>query len=51
MPRHVDPLAPFDSPERYISFMNALRGNTHVERLDLSEIQVRDDIPQGKGFA
>jgi hypothetical protein len=28
----------FDSPERCISFINALRGNTYLERLDLSDI-------------
>jgi hypothetical protein len=27
---------PFDSLERFLSFMNALRGNTYLERLDVS---------------
>jgi hypothetical protein len=36
----------FDSAERCIYFLNALRGNSHVERLDLSGIHVPDGIPQ-----
>jgi hypothetical protein len=34
----------FDYAERFLSFINALRGNTHLERLDLSGIASRDDV-------
>jgi hypothetical protein len=34
----------FDSAERFISFINALRGNTYLERLDLSGIGSRNDV-------
>jgi hypothetical protein len=40
---------PFDSSERFVSFMNALRGNSHLERLvlpcfDLRERGIRDAL-------
>jgi hypothetical protein len=34
---------PFDSPERFISFLNALRGNSHLERLVLSDQDFREE--------
>jgi hypothetical protein len=34
---------PFDSSERFLSFMNALRSNSHLERLDLSHVDFRED--------
>jgi hypothetical protein len=34
----------FDSAERFISFISALRINTYLERLDLSNIGSRDDV-------
>jgi hypothetical protein len=37
---------PFDSLERYISFMNALGGNLYVERLHLSNVHAHHGIPQ-----
>jgi hypothetical protein len=33
---------PFDSSERLVTFMNALRGNDHLERLELPRIDVLD---------
>jgi hypothetical protein len=36
----------FDSPERFISFINALRGNTYLQRLDLSNIASGEGSPQ-----
>jgi hypothetical protein len=37
----------FDSPERAISFLNALRGNAYLERLELDSFNYfRDDTPQ-----
>jgi hypothetical protein len=33
---------PFESPERFGDFMNALRGNTYLERLDIGDLDVRD---------
>jgi hypothetical protein len=35
-----------DSSQRYISFLNALGGNSYLERLDLENTHVRDGIPQ-----
>jgi hypothetical protein len=35
-----DDWSPFDSSKRFISFMDALRSNSHLERLDLSGIGV-----------
>jgi hypothetical protein len=32
---------PFDLPKRHGDFMNALRGNTYLERLDLESLGVR----------
>jgi hypothetical protein len=37
---------PFDSTERFVSFVDALRGNSHLERLGLSDIDVDDGILQ-----
>jgi hypothetical protein len=34
---------PFDSSERFASFLNALRGNTYLERLDLSRFDLREE--------
>jgi hypothetical protein len=34
--------SPFDSSERFVSFMDALRGNSHLERLKLSGFGVRE---------
>jgi hypothetical protein len=34
---------PFDSSERFVSLLNALRGNTYLERLDLSEFDFREE--------
>jgi hypothetical protein len=34
---------PFDSQERFIFFLNALRGNTYLERLDLSRFDLREE--------
>jgi hypothetical protein len=34
---------PFDSSERVLSFLNALRGNTYLERLDLSGFDLREE--------
>jgi hypothetical protein len=36
----------FDSPERCMSFINTLRGNTYLERLDLSGICYGEGSPQ-----
>jgi hypothetical protein len=36
----------FDSAERFLSFINALRGNTYLERLDLSDIYYSLGSPQ-----
>jgi hypothetical protein len=36
----------FDSAERFISFINALRGNTYLQRLDLSELSSGDGSSQ-----
>jgi hypothetical protein len=37
--------------ERYISFLNALRGNTYLERLHLSSIHFRDGIARARATA
>jgi hypothetical protein len=44
-PRYYDSEAwhPFDSSERFISFLNALTGNTYLERLDLSPFNLREE--------
>jgi hypothetical protein len=34
---------PFDSSERFVSFLNALRGNAYLERLDLSRFDLREE--------
>jgi hypothetical protein len=34
---------PFDSSERFVSFLDALRGNTYLERLDLSRFDLREE--------
>jgi hypothetical protein len=39
------------SPEWCISFLNALGGNSYIERLDLSNIHFRDGIPQALASA
>jgi hypothetical protein len=36
----------FDSPERFLSFTHALRGNTYLERLDLSDVWFDDGSSQ-----
>jgi hypothetical protein len=36
----------FDSPKRFVSFINALRGNTYLQRLDLSTLSSGDGSPQ-----
>jgi phosphoribosylanthranilate isomerase len=41
-----DQLPPFEYLERWISFLNALRGNTHLELLALSGVGVHEDAPQ-----
>jgi hypothetical protein len=41
----------FDSPERFLFFINALRGNTYLERLDLSKICPRDGSSQALASA
>jgi hypothetical protein len=41
----------FDSPERLMSFINALRGNTYLERLDLSGSGSGDDSSQALASA
>jgi hypothetical protein len=46
-----DELLPFASPEWCISFLNALRENTYVERLDLSNMHDNDGIPQALASA
>jgi hypothetical protein len=47
-----DGWATFDSLEWYISFLNALgRGNSYIERLDFSNIHIRDGIPQALAAA
>jgi hypothetical protein len=35
--------SPFDSPERFITFLNALRSNFYLERLDLSDFDLREE--------
>jgi hypothetical protein len=35
---------PFDSSERFVSFLNALRGNVYLERLDISNLRFSDGI-------
>jgi hypothetical protein len=35
--------SPFDSSERFASLLNALRGNSHLERLDLQDFGVGED--------
>jgi hypothetical protein len=35
--------SPFDSFERFVSFLNALRGNSHLKRLDLSNFDLREE--------
>jgi hypothetical protein len=42
---------PFDSSERFVSFLDTLRGNTYLEKLDLSCIRVRHGIPQALASA
>jgi hypothetical protein len=42
---------PFDSPGRFVSFLDTLRGNTYLEKLDLSCIHVRHGIPQALASA
>jgi hypothetical protein len=50
--------APFESPERLGEFMNALRGNTYLERLEIGTLAVRDDsfqalvaaLPENRGL-
>jgi hypothetical protein len=42
---------PFDSFERFVSFANALRGNAHLERLDLSHIDIDDGTLQALAAA
>jgi hypothetical protein len=37
---------PFDSPERFVSFINALRGNTYLKRLYLNDICSGDGSSQ-----
>jgi hypothetical protein len=46
-----DELLPFASPEWCISFMHAVRDNSYVERLDLSNIHVNDGILQALASA
>jgi hypothetical protein len=38
-----DDWSPFDSPERFITFLNALRSNFYLERLDLSDFDLREE--------
>jgi hypothetical protein len=42
---------PFDSWESFLSFMNALRGNTYLERLDVSGISFRHGVAQALAAA
>jgi hypothetical protein len=41
----------FDSPERFISFIHALRGNTYLQRLDLSNDDYNEGSPQALASA
>jgi hypothetical protein len=42
-PGYGDESRPFDSSERFLSLLNALRGNTYLERLDLSDFGVHEE--------
>jgi hypothetical protein len=50
-PWNGNELHPFDSPERLVSFMYALGGNTHLERLSLWNIRFRRSILQALAAA
>jgi hypothetical protein len=41
----------FDSTERFLSFINALRGNTYLQGLDLSDVYYSEGSPQALASA